>query len=75
MKVTAIRNRYINIFGSKKLKVLTKGKQYEVVEDFSTIKMHCIIDDTGNYGMYNKSEFMKTSEVRNQKLEILGIKL
>jgi hypothetical protein len=79
INVIAIKNRYLNRPGSEKIRVLTKGKQYKVIE-------HCFLsntgvypfgysmyDDIGNYHVYSKSDFMKISEARNQKLENLGI--
>lgn len=73
MKVVSIKSRYMNIRGHKKVKLLTKGKYYDVVKDFSNVKMYGIIDDEGIFVSYNKSNFIKISEIRDQKLETLGI--
>lgn len=73
MKVVPIKSKWVNIPGQKKVRIITKGKQYDVIENYSNIKMIGVIDDHGYHVIYNKSEFIKISEIRNLKLESIGI--
>jgi tRNA A37 methylthiotransferase MiaB len=69
--VIAINNRYENIRGFKKVKVLTKGKKYVYLKSgYSDV---VIVNDCGVTRIYKSSLFDTISSSRNQKLESLGI--
>jgi hypothetical protein len=72
--IIAINNHYENIRGSKKVKVLTKGKKYIHIRSLSRNGHDVIVvNDFGVTRIYKSSLFDTISSSRNQKLESLGI--
>ena len=72
--IIAINNHYENIRGSKKVKVLTKGKKYIHIRSLSRPGHDVIVvNDCGVTRIYKSSLFDTISSSRNQKLEQLGI--
>jgi hypothetical protein len=72
--IIAINNHYENIRGSKKVKVLTKGKKYIHIRSLSRNGHDVIVvNDCGVTRIYKSSLFDTISSSRNQKLEQLGI--
>jgi glyoxylate carboligase len=72
--IIAINNHYENIRGSKKVKVLTKGKKYIHIRSLSRNGHDVvIINDLGVASIYKSSLFDTISNSRNQKIESLGI--
>lgn len=72
--IIAINNHYENIRGSKKVKVLTKGKKYTHIRSLG-INGHdvIVVNDCDVTRIYKSSLFDTISSSRNQKLESLGI--
>lgn len=80
MFVTPIKNIYLNRRGCKKIKVFTKDKYYLVVGDTNLSRPKksfriALVNDLGNHGYWNVSLFkeIKRSQIRNKKLEDLGL--
>ena len=72
--IIAINNHYENIRGSKKVKVLTKGKKYIHIRSLSHNGCDVIVvNDCDVTRIYKSSLFTTMSSSRNQKLESLGI--
>jgi hypothetical protein len=81
MLVSPIKNIYLNKRGCKKVKVFTKDKYYLIVGDdnlSSPTKNFriALINDLGLHGYWKLCLFneVKRSQLRNKKLEDLGIK-
>lgn len=72
MKLVAVKNIYKNIRGSKKVKILTKGKPYSIFESHYGNKF-IVINDLLDAQYFDKSNFINIFEDRNNKLEELGI--
>lgn len=80
MLVAPIKDIYLNRRGCKKIKVFTKDKYYLVVGDahLSTPTKSfriALINDLGVHGYWKVSLFneIKRSQIRNRKLEDLGL--
>jgi hypothetical protein len=71
MKVVAAKNVYLNKKGSKKIKILTKGKNYNSL--FSNNFKYTIINDLGVVGYYEKNFFTDLSSNRVNKLKEIGL--
>jgi hypothetical protein len=71
MKVVAVKSVYINKRGSKKIKILTKGKNYNSL--FSDNFKYTIVNDLGFVGYYEKSIFTDLSSNRVNKLKEIGL--
>ena len=80
--VVAIKDYYNNIRGSRKVKVLTKSKHYQIIGTptiNSTLFQHYnsvyfrVKDDTGVIKNYKRSLFTDVSNSRSNKLKELGI--
>jgi len=71
MKVVASKNVYLNKKGSKKIKILTKGKNYNSL--FSNNFKYTIINDLGVVGHYEKKFFTDLSSNRVNKLKEIGL--
>ena len=69
--VVAVKDHYENIKGSKKVKVLTKGKKYVYLS--LHIGHYTVVNDLDITGTYTKKLFTTVSNSRNNKLESLGI--
>ena len=69
--VIAVKDHYENIRGSKKVKVLTKGKKYVYIS--SSVHLYAVINDLEMGCAYKKKFFTTVSNSRNNKLELLGI--
>lgn len=61
-----------NLILPKDSSLLTKGKFYSVVENIEDT-MLVVIDDTGQMGSYNIDRFKLPEQLRDEKLEQLGI--
>ena len=73
MKVLCIINGLPDLTKGKAY--ITKGKWYRVIEEFQLAKelYYLIINDDGEELLYNKSWFKTQQEVREDKLNELGI--
>lgn len=70
MNVVPKKNVYRNTPDGK-IKVLTKGKLYQDVQEFKILEELVILDDEGYIRRYKKSMFISQTESRNKKLEQL----
>lgn len=61
-----------NLILPKDSPLLTEGKFYSVVENIEGT-MLVVIDDTGQMGSYNIDRFKLPEQLRDEKLEQLGI--
>lgn len=77
MKIIAKKNRYVNGFGKKKVKVLTGGKTYNTLNTYKLISDSnsyvLIKDDSGNVLPYSKKYFISISKNRDSILSKLGL--
>jgi DNA/RNA-binding domain of Phe-tRNA-synthetase-like protein len=75
--IIAIKDHYENVRGSKKVKLLTKGKKYVYLKSgYSDVTKgdHVIlVNDIGITCVYKRSLFTTVSNSRNNKLDLLGI--
>ena len=75
MNVVSTKNKYKNIKGSKKIKLLTAGKVYRVreIRDCLDEDYYLILDDTNRTIFYNKKHFHSILKSRDKILTDLGI--
>ena len=74
MNVVATKNKYKNIKGSKKIKLLTAGKIYRVRDIRDWVgEDYLVLDDTNRTLFYNKKHFHSILKSRDKILTDLGI--
>jgi len=74
MNVVATKNKYKNIKGSKKIKLLTAGKVYRVRDIRDWVgEDYLVLDDTNRTLFYSKKHFHSILKSRDKILTDLGI--
>lgn len=70
-EVISVKNYYLNVKGSKKVKVITKGKKY--INYSKNIHLVYIFNDKNIFYYYRSDLFTSVCKWRDIKLNELGI--